>query len=281
MKTSFLFIFFQFIFVSCFCQNVGIGTIRPDSSAQLEISSTSKGFLPPRMTFLQRNAIHNPAAGLVIWCNDCNELQIFNGVIWTNLSGAAASNISLPSVKICDQIWAIKNLTVSKYRNGDAIPYVTDPSVWSILTIGAWCWYNNDSATYSSIYGKLYNWYAVNDSRGLAPDGWHIPSDAEWSVLSASSCIMNNGGRLKDTSNWINPNTGATNSSGFTGLPGGYRAPDGTFQLFGTYALFWSSTIASSNTTDALYMSIKNFNTIISRLNYTKVAGFSIRCVKD
>jgi uncharacterized protein (TIGR02145 family) len=76
-----------------------------------------------------------------------------------------------------------KNLNVSKYKNGDIIPQVTDGTQWANLTTGAWCWYNNDSATYAATYGKLYNWYAVNDPRGLAPEGWHVPSDGEWNIL--------------------------------------------------------------------------------------------------
>src|ERR1035437_4904310 len=132
--------------------------------------------------------------------------------------------VSIPSVTICTQSWMLKNLDVSTYRNGDLIPEVTDGSAWSALTAGAWCWYNNDSATNASTYGKLYNWYAVNDPRGLAPTGWHVPSDAEWTTLS--TCLGGNavaGGAMKETgtTHWTSPNTGATNSSGFTGLPGG------------------------------------------------------------
>ena len=83
------------------------------------------------------------------------------------------------NVAICSQVWMNKNLDVSTYRNGDPIPNVTDPAIWAGLTTGAYCYYNNDSATYAVVYGKLYNWYAVNDPRGLAPIGWHVPSDVE------------------------------------------------------------------------------------------------------
>ena len=82
-------------------------------------------------------------------------------------------------VSICSQTWMFKNLNVDRYRNGDPIPNVTDPAIWAGLTTGAYCYYNNDSATYAVVYGKLYNWYAVNDPRGLAPEGWHVPSDVE------------------------------------------------------------------------------------------------------
>ena len=113
---------------------------------------------------------------------------------------------------------------MSHYRNGDSIPEVTDPNIFDTLTTGAWCNYNNDPAN-EAIYGKLYNWYSVNDPRGLAPQGWHVPADSEWTILTTflgGSAIA--GSALKDTSSlWGSPNTGSTNSSGFSGLPGGYR----------------------------------------------------------
>ena len=114
-----------------------------------------------------------------------------------------------PTVNIGTQTWMQKNLNVSKYKNGDIIPQVTNPTQWAVLTTGAWCWYNNDSATYAATYGKLYNWYAVNDPRGLAPEGWHVPSDGEWNKLvkyldissdtACSTCVQSifSGGALK------------------------------------------------------------------------------------
>src|SRR5436190_23369500 len=141
------------------------------------------------------------------------------------------TNAQYESVTICDQVWMIKNLDVSTYRNGDPIPEVTDPSQWAGLTTGAWCYYENNSAN-GTIYGKLYNWYAVNDPRGLAPLGWHVPSDEELTTLT--SClggVFVAGGTMKETgtTHWLAPNTEATNSSGWTGLPGGYRNEFGSF----------------------------------------------------
>ena len=141
--------------------------------------------------------------------------------------------------KIGDQIWATKNLDVATYRNGDAIPQVQDIAAWANLNTGAWCYYEN-----TTTYGKLYNWYAVNDPRGLAPIGFHIPSEAEWTRLIeylGGDYIA--GGKMKEsgTSHWISPNTDATNSSGFTGLPGGYRNNNGTFGGIGAYGYWWSS----------------------------------------
>jgi hypothetical protein len=102
-------------------------------------------------------------AGLVVWCSDCDELQVFNGIIWKNLGGRNASSPGPPYVTICGKDWMIKNLDVSTYRNGDPIPKVTDTAAWAGLTTGAYCYYNNDSTTYAATYGKIYNWYAVND----------------------------------------------------------------------------------------------------------------------
>ena len=128
-------------------------------------------------------------------------------------------------VTICSQIWTQSNLNVSHYRNGDVIPQVTDPAAWASLTTGAWCYYNNDTAN-GPIYGKLYNWYAVNDSRGLAPEGFHVPTDTEWNTLM--NCLGGAsvaGGAMKTvTTHWSTNCTGATNSSNFNGLPGGIRA---------------------------------------------------------
>ena len=171
----FFFLFLSFITIKiCNAQNMGIGTATPDPSAKVDINSTTKGFLPPRLTFNQRNTISNPAKGLVIWCIDCNEMQVFNGNMWTNLSGASASVKSTPGVKICYGVWMYKNLDVRTYRNGDTIPLVTDPVAWANLSTGAMCWYNNDSVTFAAIYGRLYNWYAIHDARGLAPVGWRL-----------------------------------------------------------------------------------------------------------
>ena len=102
-------------------------------------------------------------------------------------------------VTICNQYWMPKNLDVDHYRNGDPIPQVTDPEVWGTLTTGAWCYYNNDPAN-GAVYGKLYNWYAVNDPRGLAPAGWHIPTEAEMIVMS--DCLGVGSCRWKIKGNW-------------------------------------------------------------------------------
>lgn len=185
------------------------------------------------------------------------------------------------SVTICNQTWMTHNLQTSYYRNGDPIPKVTDPSVWSGLTTGAWCWYNNDSATYS-VYGKLYNWYAVHDPRGLAPWTWHIPSLAE--LITLETCLGGSlvaGGALKETGNthWYTSNTGATNSSGWTGLPGGYRESEGTSYSVLSYGDFWSSTENSVNTASGRRLYYGSAE--IYPLDANKHRGMSVRCIRD
>jgi uncharacterized protein (TIGR02145 family) len=174
-----------------------------------------------------------------------------------------------------------KNLDVAFYRNGDPIPQVTDATAWAALTTGAWCYYNNDP-TQGNKYGKLYNWYAVNDPRGLAPQGWHVPSDAEWTTLETTlggSSVA--GGKMKEagTLNWTTPNTSSTNESGFAGLPGGFRFSGGTFSSIGEVGYWWSST--EYNTGNAWYRGLGCNYGYVSSGNYNKVGGFSVRCLRD
>jgi len=191
------------------------------------------------------------------------------------------TTLLLPNVTIGTQVWTTQNLSVARYRNGDIIPQVTDPTQWIALTTGAWCWYNNDSATYAATYGRLYNWYAVNDPRGLAPQGWHVPSDGEWSILrNTLGGISVAGGAMKSTSGWNLPNIGATNSSGFTGLPGGYRV-DGLFYGIGLQGYWWSSTENPTFTAGAWNRSLYFDDSIQFRDAFFKREGFSVRCVKD
>jgi uncharacterized protein (TIGR02145 family) len=277
-----LLILITFISLFANAQSVGVGTLNPSASAILDVTSANKGFLPPRMTLLQRNAITSPVAGLQIWNIDCKELQVFNGTIWTNMIGGTAclSLTNSQEVTICNQIWMTKNLNVSTYRNGDIIPNVTDPTTWANLTTGAWCWYLHDSANYS-FYGKLYNWYAVNDPRGLAPLGWHIPNNAEWVVLS--NCLGGDAvaaGAMKEATAtyWSTPNIGATNSSGFTGIPSG-ACSNGAFEQLHSYGYFWSST--QSGSYGAWFRFLYFGSSTLGIFDGTKALGLSVRCLRD
>ncbi len=262
---------------------IGIGTSTPAASAQLDVSSTTRGLLPPRMSLEERDKIATPVAGLFIWCANCGpfgEMQVYNGTSWTKINGGIASAYN--NIPICSQVWMTKNLDVANYRNGDPIPKVTNQIEWNTLTTGAYCYLDNDSATYAATYGKLYNWYAVNDPRGLAPIGWHVPSDAEWTTLSTClGGVALAGGAMKEagTSHWLPPNNAATNSSGFTGLPGAFRGEDGVFYGIGDGADFWSSTEVGPAFGQIRWLWYSHGT--LGNDYYLKQWGFSVRCLKD
>ncbi|MFM7748293.1 MAG: fibrobacter succinogenes major paralogous domain-containing protein, partial [Bacteroidota bacterium] len=173
-------------------------------------------------------------------------------------------NNSYNTVQIGTQCWTQSNLKVSKYRNGDTIPTGLSNSAWENTTSGAYAIYNNDPVN-DGLYGKLYNHFAVTDVRGLCPTGWHVPSDGEWNILVnyldpnadtvCGYCLQSGiaGGALKSTATqptptgWLSPNTGATNSSGFTALPGGRRNSDGDFYYMTYYGYWWSSSVSSGS----------------------------------
>lgn len=186
------------------------------------------------------------------------------------------------TVTIGSQVWIVENLKVTQYNDGTPIPLVTVGANWGTLTTPAYCWYNNSYATYGAVYGALYNWYAINTGK-LCPPGWHVPTSAEWAVLTDYlGGESEAGGKLKEieTTHWASPNNGATNETGFTALPGGSRYNNGAFQLNVTFnGLWWSSTEYSASNATYLSMSYNN-NIAWSNGNY-KEAGFSVRCIKD
>jgi uncharacterized protein (TIGR02145 family) len=192
--------------------------------------------------------------------------------------------VNPPTVRIGTQTWATKNLDVSEFRNGDPIPEVRTDADWEKAgdqDKPAWCYYENDPAN-GTKYGKLYNWYAVNDPRGLAPAGWHVPTDVEWDNLELIC-----GGRevagyyLKETgtTHWKVPNTGATNGSGFTGLPGGYRNGSGPFYDVVGFGFWWSSTEYNNSEPWVRYLCYNN-GTVIRFFSYKRI-GYSVRCLRD
>ncbi len=203
---------------------------------------------------------------------------------------SACGNIT----NLCNQVWMGKNLNVLTYRNGDAIPQVTDATEWLNLTTGAWCWYNNDS-TNDPIYGKLYNWYAVNDPRGLAPMGWHIPAESEWGeLIDCNGGQAFAGGALKETglSHWLTPNMGATNNSGFGAVPAGIRHNNcmqdpGNFYGIGTYAWFVGVGQDSTGVAPGFHSMINSANETCVPMCFgihnclEKRTGVSVRCIKD
>jgi uncharacterized protein (TIGR02145 family) len=186
-----------------------------------------------------------------------------------------------PTVVIGTQTWMAANLKTTKYNDGTSIPLVTDGTAWSTDSTAAYCWYNNDESTYKNPYGALYNWYAVNTGK-LAPTGWHVPTYAEWlTLITYLADSTTAGGKLKEagTTHWWSPNTGATNSTGFTGVPSGSRYSNGFFYLNGEYVWIWSSTAASS--TDGYHVYLVYNSNAIFRKGGAKNIGFSVRCVKN
>jgi uncharacterized protein (TIGR02145 family) len=216
--------------------------------------------------------------------NELNFTTIQNSPI-LNIPGTNVTDFDgniYHTITNCNQTWTQSNLNVSHYRNGDAIPQVTDPAAWANLTTGAWCYNNNDSAN-GVVYGKLYNWYAVNDSRGLAPSGYHIPTNTEWTTLT--DCLGGEpiaGGKMKEigTTHWQNPNIGADNTSGFIGIPGGRRTFTGTFDGLNTDGRWWSSSEVLTSTT-AWYRYMFNYDVYLINGGITKTFGISVRCLKD
>jgi uncharacterized protein (TIGR02145 family) len=185
-------------------------------------------------------------------------------------------------VKIGNQVWMVENLKTTKYNDGTGIPLVTDNATWGNLTSPGYRWYD-DSIFYEAPYGALYNWYSVNTGK-LAPVGWHVASDAEWDTLFSYLGGSNTAaGKLKEAglTHWNSPNIGATNSSGFTGLPGGLcYSPGGGFGSFGDWGMWWTSTEYSNMTTDAWYYGLGS-STPFDNYHITKGQGNSVRCIRD
>jgi uncharacterized protein (TIGR02145 family) len=194
------------------------------------------------------------------------------------------------TIIIGTQIWMKENLKVTHYRNSIQIPNVTNATAWSSLTTGARCYYNNDSATNNNIYGGLYNWYSVNDTCNICPNGWHVPSDAEWNIMEkhldntvdttdTGPVGTDIGDQLKEsgTSHWASGNYG-TNSSNFTALPGASRG-EGGFGGISYFGLWWTAT--AYGVTDALGRYLENNFSIIGKAIYHYVDGLSVRCIMD
>jgi len=205
----------------------------------------------------------------------------------TNILGTVYGNqiifkSSFSFVTIGTQVWMDKNLDVETYQNGEVIPEIKDPAAWAQSTKGAWCYYNNDPAN-GPIYGKLYNRYAVNDPRGLAPLGWHIPIEKEWVILSkylGGDSVS--GGKMKfiGTTRWVSPNTSATNESGFTALPGGFRFDnDGLFGGVGFEGAWLTTAESGSSLNSIRYLTI--YSGSLYGGQFIGGGGYSVRCLKD
>ena len=197
------------------------------------------------------------------------------------------------TVTIGNQLWMAENLKTTKYSDGTPIPNVTVADDWAALNTPAYCWYNNDSLTYSGKYGALYNWYAINN-KNVCPDGWRVPTDDDWSVLAgylgtsgfgfegeardiAKSMAAQSGWKEHDIISNVGNDQISNNSSGFAALPGGYRNFLGAFNYAGGYAYLWSSTEYSDK--KAYYRFLHNYYSYLGRSKFLKQNGFSVRCV--
>jgi len=195
--------------------------------------------------------------------------------------GGGNEYVSYNEVTIGKQVWMTQNLNVDKFRNGEVIPEAKTKGEWNAYADAgeaAWCHYNNDTAN-GAKYGKLYNWYAVSDSRGLAPVGYHIPSDGEWTILTDYlGGEKNAGAKMKSKQGWSKDGNG-TNSSGFSGLPGGGRELNGTFNYVGKAGPWWSSTEGKPSNAWGRLLYYRNGD--VSRGDVGKGRGFSVRCLRD
>ena len=279
----------------------GIGTNTPDASAALEIQSTTQGFLPPRMTEVERDAISSPAAGLMVWCTDCGtagELQAYDGAAWQSLMGGSTGSTggsdttftcgtstiddidgnTYSTVEIGNQCWMGENLNVTKEPLGNSITRNC---------------YDNNNANCNT-YGGLYDWSTIMNGaasssanpsgvQGICPDGWHVPSYDEWNELSTflgGTSVA--GGKIKETgtSHWNSPNTDATNSSGFSALPGGYLY-NGNFSSMYSNGMWFTSTHIASYTAHAYFIRVSDNHGILDFIDNPKEIAYSVRCVKD
>lgn len=290
---------------------VGIGTSNPNPSSVLDIVSTNKGLLPPRVASVAD--ITTPVAGLMIYDISKQCMRYFNGTIWSDCMGGITPAFtcgdpmtdvdgnSYPTVLIDGQCWMAADLKVSKYPNGDSIPYIDNNANWASLvdnnTDDAYSFYgdsNNDGVVDIAHpdYGALYsysaaiadNWARDNTAnQGICPDGWHLPTDVEWTTLTTflgGTSVA--GGKMKEpgTTHWDSPNTGANNSSGFTALPSGFRLENnGTYTNIGSIAHWWSSTEFSASNAHDLFL-FSNFAGAFHQ-NFKKSYGFCVRCIKD
>jgi len=243
------------------------------------------GILMPTTSFAQSSAPYNPDGNGdgMIGVTDLQDFLSTYGLAfeatsteWSCGNPIGYAGVDYSTVQIGDQCWFTENLRTTTYLNGEAIPQNLSDGDWSSTTSGAMAFYNDGPA-----YGGLYNWYAVDDARGLCPSSWHVPTDAEWTILTdhlGGASVA--GGQMKTNYGWFNGGNG-TNSSGFSGLPGGYRSNDGSFSNAGYYGYWWSSSPNGSNAwyRDLNYASLNGED--VGRSSSSRRLGFSVRCVRD
>jgi len=256
------------------------GTITTDGTGTGVFTSTLTGLTPSATYYVRAYATNSVGTAYG------NEVSFTTPVIPAFTCGTSTvSDVdgnSYNTVQIGNQCWTQSNLKVSKYRNGDSIFTGLGSTDWSSSSVGAYAIYENDTVN-NGLYGKLYNSYAVFDTRGLCPTGWHVPTDGEWTSLQIF-LGSHPGGALKSTAiqptpgGWNTPNTAATNSSGFTALPGGLRYEWGQFDKVGNHSYWWSSSLTGSiNWGRRLHYNDGGIDITFG----TRTDGFSVRCLRD
>ena len=275
-------------------RKTGTGVYAVVGTTAIDVTTFIDNGLTPSTTYTYRVYSYNAGGNSPTYSNELT-LTTAN-VITLNVPGPNLTDIdgnTYQSVTNCGLTFTKTNLNVSKYRDGTPIPQVTDPTQWANLTTGAWCYYSNTTAN-GTTYGKLYNWYAVagihdfdptTPKKVLAPQGWHIPSDTEWTQLI--DCLGGPnvaGSKMKatGTSLWLAPNTDATNTSGLTALPGGIRGAN-SFSLMGYYCKLWSSSLhpGLDAITRAWFIDLGYNNGQVNRTSTYMENAMSVRCVKD
>lgn len=216
-----------------------------------------------------------------------NAILLVAALVCTALSGIQAQNVKdidgnvYKTVTIGKQVWMAENLKTTRLNDGTTISLVTDDQAWGALTTPAFCWYNKDATGNKNIYRALYNWYTVNTNK-LCPQGWHVSTDAEWTTLTTGlggESVA--GGKLRETgiAHWEKPNTGATNESGFTTLPGGYRNNHGAFANIGFFGFWWTATENVPTASWCRTMGCAGKDVL--RIFSLKKNGYSVCCIKD
>jgi uncharacterized protein (TIGR02145 family) len=215
-------------------------------------------------------------------CGNSNRDQAFQSIEEASSNNNTSNvKVNIETVKIGDQIWAKENLNVDHFRNGDEIFEAKTEEDWNSageMGRAAWCYFDNDSLN-AKKYGKLYNYYAVTDERGLAPVGTHIATDEEWTKLSSFLGGDDIAGiKLKSTKGWAGKGNG-DNSSGFNAMPGGYRYFSGIFFNAGQDGSWWTATQSGEGYALLRYLYSANTNIFSNKLNFK--LGLSVRCVLD
>lgn len=227
-----------------------------------------------------------PVAGSLRFNPETNDFEGWNGFFWASLSDyqfetgtiTDCDGHTYKTIRIGDQIWMAENLKTTKYCDGNIIPELTNDSLWLNATSSAWCWYDNDSIGHKD-FGRLYNWYALGEGNGICPDGWRIPNLSDWQILLNTLDSSKAGSQIRETgiSHWTPPNKTATNSSGYTCLPGGGRYFE--FYGIGEIATIW--TIEDENPQYPTFLTFSRPNNFYWILSQDENNGASVRCLKE